>query len=190
MIKFSDLSKPERDEKTRNIEKSFCEYNMIIEEASGQLLMWDKNEANSAKKFIQTSNADMKKLEYQFQEMRKRCQQREELLGDANNADNPHELLTRNANELNRGDDLISDLSQGVSQAKDSGLVIIDELNKQGRKIRDIDEHLQRLDTNIETGESIITEMLCRDQRRKFFLWGIIALLVVCIGVFLYFLIS
>ena len=110
-------------------------------------------------------------------------------MGDAWESNDQQELLSRNANELNRGDGLISELSHGVSQAKDSGLTIMDALNDQRRKIGDIDEHLQRLDTNVETGESIITEMLCRDQRRKFFLWGIIALLVVCVCVFLYFLI-
>ena len=191
LTSYQTLSYEERIEKTKYIENRFSDYYSTIEEASGQLVMWDKNQAKEAKEFIDSSNAEIQKMEYFFQELRKRCEQRDALLSGANKDGygNQNELLSKNANELNRGDHLLAELSQGAATAKDTGMTIIGALNDQGRKIRDIDENLTRLDTNIETGESIITEMLCRDQRRRYFLYGIIALLIIAIIVFLYFLI-
>ena len=191
MASYQTLSYEERLEKTKFIENRFSEYHQIIEEANGQLVMWDRTQANEAKTFIDSSNAEIQKMEYFFQELRKRCEQRDALFSSANKDgyNDQNMLLNKNANELNRGDQLISELSQGAATAKDTGMTIMGALNDQGRKIREIDENLTRLDTNIETGESIITEMLCRDQRRRYFLYGIIALLIIAIIVFLYFLI-
>lgn len=190
MIGYSDLNPFQREERAKFIENLLEEYHTLITEANGQVLMWDKAQMIAGRKFIDQTDAEMKKLEYQFREMQKRIEQREALMAGAYPPDgDSQELLSRNSDELNRGDRLISELSQNVSQAKDSGLNIMDALNTQRRKIQDIDEHLTRLDTNVETGELIITEMLCRNERRKYFLWGMIALLVIAIGIFLYFLI-
>ena len=191
MAGFQNLTPEERMEKSKFIENRFSDYKTLVDEASSQLLMWDKTQSTEAKSFIDSSNAEIKKHEYQFQEMKNRCQQRDELFSVANqkgeNDQDRH--LAKNAEELNRGDNLIAQLSQGAASAKDTGLTIMGALNDQGRRIRDLDEHLTRLDTNIETGEGVITEMMCRDQRRRYFLYGIIGFLIVSILVFLYFII-
>lgn len=188
MIGYADLSPYERDERALFIDTKFEEFQTLIREASSEVLMWDKNQIAAAKKYIEQSNADMKKLEIQFHELQKRIQQREALLAGAHTNDGDgQELLSKN--ELNKGDKLIDELNYGVTQARDSGKNIIETLGTQRQKILDIDEGLTRLDTNIETGETIITRMICRAQRRKVFIWALIITLSIFIIIFLYFII-
>lgn len=188
MIGYADLSPYEMDERALFIDTKFEEFQTLIREASSEILMWDKNQIAAAKKYIEQSNADMKKLEIQFHELQKRIQQREALLAGAHTNDGDgQELLSKN--ELNKGDKLIDELNYGVTQARDSGKNIIETLGNQRQKILDIDEGLTRLDTNIETGETIITRMICRAQRRKVFIWALIITLSIFIIIFLYFII-
>jgi hypothetical protein len=87
-------------------------------------------------------------------------------------------------------DRLADGLLDGANQAKESGVVILDELGKQRGKLGHIAGNVLQLSADLDRGESLLNEMQCRSRQRKYFLAGVVLFLVVTLGVFVYYILN
>ena len=189
---LTQIAGSERPAKMQRIEQRFGEINQSISEMESQMMMFDSNEKNDAKRFLQQIKVDVRKLEAQYADAQKRGSERDALFGnaplraDGSSAGQLNSLYDQRQ-QIQEGNNLTSELGRSVNQGKEAGIGILGELGNQRNKIDHVDEELNNLDTDVDTGSKIIDKMICRQKRRQIFMGVIIVILIIALCVFLYF---
>ena len=189
---FSQLTSAEMPDKMRRIEQRFSDLNSQVEEMEDQAMMFDASERDEAKKFIIQTKSDIKQLEKQYTDAKAKGSQRDALFGnsalrtDGSSTGQLRSLVDQNQ-LIDEGNGLVTELGRTAQSGKEAGMGILAELANQRQTIDHIDEELDTLDTDVETGDKRITQMLCRNKRRSIFMIIVIIILLVAIGFFLYF---
>ena len=189
---LTQLAGSERPAKMQRIEQRFAEVNQSISEMESQMMMFDTSEKNEAKRFVQQIKVDLKKLETQYVDAQKRGSERDALFGNAplrSDGSSAGQLngLYDQRQQIDEGNNLTTELGRSVNQGKEAGIGILGELGNQRNKIDHVDEELNNLDTDVDTGSRIIDSMICRQKQRTIFMAVIIVILVIALCVFLYF---
>ncbi|EAY12059.1 Vesicle transport v-SNARE protein [Trichomonas vaginalis G3] len=184
-------SAQERPSKMQKIEARFGEFDAAINELDLQALMFDVNDKNAAKKYLVEVRNEYKKLQNEYTDAKRKGSERDALFGGAVRSDGSStgqmQSLYDQQNIINEGDNLTTELGRSVAQGHDAGVNILGELANQRNKITHIDDELNSLDTDVDTGNSIIDRMICRNTRRTIFMIILIIILLIASGVFLYF---
>lgn len=184
-------SSQERPVKMQKIEAIFGEFDAAISELESEAVMFDVNDKNMAKKYLIEIKTDYKKLQNDYTDAKRKGSERDALFGGAIRSDGSSagqmQSLYDQQSIINEGDNLTTELGRSVAQGHDAGVNILGELANQRGKIQHIDDELNSLDTDVDTGNSIIDRMICRNTRRTIFMIILIIILIIASGVFLYF---
>ena len=183
---YLNYEKIEREIKKEFKENKLNDLKKNIEEISNEIIMWDKNNSKEGYKFLNNIKAEIQIIESNFIDLKKKIKDREILLG--NQFNDQRNMIEDNSQLLNKKGNLINELSKEVNFAKETGTDILSNLNDQRDKLGHINEELSRLESNIDTGDTLLEEMICRGKRRTIFLWFLIIVLIICMFLFLYFL--
>ena len=189
---FTMLSSSEIPAKMKRIEDRFNDLNNSLTEMEEQIMMFDSSEKNEAKKFILQTKNEIQKLESQYKDVKAKGSQRDALFGnsqlrsDGTSTGQLNSLIDQNQ-LIEEGNSLTNELARGAAAGKEAGMGILAELGKQRSTIDHIDDELDTLDTDVETGDRMITKMLCRNKRRTIFMVAVIIILIIAIALFLYF---
>ena len=192
---FATYSSSEIPAKMKRIEEKFGEIRNAVGQMEEQIMMFESSERNEAKKFIAQTKSEITQLENQYKEEKKKGSQRDALFGnaairsDGSSAGQMNSLIDQNQ-LIEEGNDLTNELARGAAAGIEAGTGILAELSNQRNTIDHIDEELDTLDTDVETGDKTITKMICRNKRRMIFMIIVIVILIIAIGVFLYFILK
>lgn len=102
---------------------------------------------------------------------------RRRLLGDSH-------IPTLDQNRA--ADTLIDDLND----TKEIGIGILQEMDRQRNTIVSISSNINALDTELDTGESLLNEMECRSRQRQYFLYGVVFFMFITVCVFVYYILK
>lgn len=152
----------------------------ILEEIETNKVMWMPNESTLVKNYLETAVPRLEQIRSEYTA----AQRRSELFGTPLSQENAFQSQRE---ELIHGDALISELRRGASDAKTTGLAILDNLDEQGKKIERIDTKLTEIDREVDVGSGIIRRMNCRNTRRTVILWIVIIFAIIMIALLIYF---
>ena len=189
---LTQYSAEERQAKMVRIEQRFGEINQAISEMESQMMMFEGTDKNEAKVFTNQIKADVKRLENQYIDAKKRGSERDQLFGnaairaDGSSAGQMNSLYDQRQ-QIDEGNSLTDELGRSVNAGKEAGVGILAELGNQRNTIDHVDDELNKLDTDVDTGSNLIDRMTSRQNRRKVFMVILIIVLVIAICVFLYF---
>ena len=102
-----------------------------------------------------------------------------------------HELLGDQQQESQLQNEIAADsMIENVNQSKEYGIGILNELDRQRKKMGSIAGHLSQMTGDLDRADSLLHEMQCRDRQRKYFLIAINIFLFITLIVFIYYILK
>lgn len=169
------------------LETEFIDLNSILDDAKNNVLMWESDEKKNGTIYIDKSREEVEKLKQEFISLRKKNEERDYLFNAGNISSSDKHLLYNTKSQLDEGDDIINKFTRSTQLAKDTGLNILGILSEQRTKISGYDDKLSLLESEIDSGQTLVHRIECKEKQRKIFLYIIIAVLVISFLLFLYF---
>jgi hypothetical protein len=79
---------------------------------------------------------------------------------------------------------------EGANEAKQLGMGILEEMDRQKATINSISDNVNQLDTDLSVGDGFLNEMECRSRQRTWFLYGVVLFLIITLLVFIYYILK
>jgi hypothetical protein len=152
--------------------------------------MWDQSENAQAVRFVQEMNATARQLGDTFAHERSRT----ELFAGAITKSNlvggsasQRESRVMQRQGINKGTELLQSVGQGLSDIEGAGKSVLMELGRQKEKEGQIEGRLEDIDGEVLDGNRTIGRMAWREKKKTIAIWVVVVLVIIGLGVFLYF---
>jgi chromosome segregation ATPase len=184
-----NLIPPERRPETlRDLDSLFSRTQEHVQAMSDQLVMWEGTDQNQARRFIAETNAELQSLSESYN----RDKSRFSLLAGARTdisggSAGQKTALLDTRRDIDRGAALLSDVVQSLDDIRDAGQGVREEIAMQAGKENLINGRIDSLDNESAIGRSIIGRMWRREKIRTAAIWIVVGVVIVGLGVFLYF---
>jgi t-SNARE complex subunit (syntaxin) len=191
--KISTLSNIASDKRTSlvaEIENLFRELTEQLDSINKQRIMWDSSENAQATRFIQEMNATARQLGDQFSHERGRSELFAGAITKSNLAGgstSQRESLVTQRQTIDKGSELLQSVGQGLSDITGAGQSVLMELGRQREKENQIGGRLEDLDSEVTDGNRTIGRMAWREKKKTIAIWVVVILVIIGLGVFLYF---
>jgi hypothetical protein len=191
--KISTLSNSASDKRTSlvdDIEKSFRELTEQLDSITKQRIMWDSSENAQATRFVQEMNATARQLGDQFAHERGRSELFAGAITKANLAGgsaSQRESFVMQRQTIDKGSELLESVGQGLSDITSAGQSVLMEIGRQREKEHQIQGRIEDLDDEVTDGSRTIGRMAWREKKKTIAIWVVVILVIIGLGVFLYF---
>lgn len=158
------------------IRNKFDQISSDLTEMDSTAATWLSELRNRERDYTAKVRSEFANIQYKFNNEVSE-ENRRRLLGDSYTSTIDQDRLT---------DALLDD----VNDTKEIGIGILQEMDRQRNTITNISGNINSMNTELDTGESLLNEMQCRSKQRTYFLYGVVFFLFVTVCVFIYYILK
>jgi hypothetical protein len=187
---LTNISSDQRSSVMTEIENHFRELTEQLDSINKQRIMWDQSENAQAVRFVQEMNTIARQLGESFSHERDRSElfvgaiTKTNLVGGS---ESQKETLVAQRQGIQKGTELIEEVSHGLSNIERAGTSVLIELGRQKETETQIEGKLDKIDEEVTDGNNSIQRMNWREKVKTIVLWVVVGFVIIGLSVFLYF---
>jgi hypothetical protein len=189
ILALSSVSPDKRQGLLAEIEPQFRELQEQVDLITEQKIMWDSTERDAATKFVQEIQTETRRLgeQYSIEKSRSDLFAGARMSSLAGGSDSERAGLLQGRDKIGKQGENLRTIEREIRVIQGTAEGILGDLGDQRGKEAGIDDHVNTINHQIDTGNRAMSRIEWREKKKTIAIWVVVVLAIIGLSVFLYF---